>query len=363
MDRKETAAFWQHAWMSEHERPLTPLEEEFVDAAVRRASDRWTGECDVERMAALVERHPSLLETIGPAVLNITAYRRGCAPALEFLLDRGLVFSVAEHRAKGGKESEYDIVHEAAWAGSTDNLRILLERGMADAKSTSNPHTGWPDNVSLLYWPAALQGVGERGGVALTKLLLKHGADPEVKFKGNGERGCTALQEACVYGRSNRDGIARALIDHGAHYDAFSASARDDLDRLRECAREEPCVARSLGEADMTPLHWAARAGALRCARWLLNHGADVDAQTVSGRTPLHMAGGADMLWLLAGKGADLNARDRKGRTPLHQAMYGGDLEEAEVLIVLGADVRIANRQGKTPLEVARKECLFFKRG
>ena len=74
----------------------------------------------------------------------------------------------------------------------------------------------------------------------------------------------------------------------------------------------------------------------MRCARWLLNHGADVDAQTVAGRTPLHMAG-AEMLWLLAGKGADLNAQDKKGRTPLHQAMYGGDLEEAEILIVLGA--------------------------
>ena len=363
MDRKETAAFWQQASMSEHERPLTPVEQEFVDAAVRRTSDRWTGECDVERMAALVEGHPSLLETIGPAVVNIAAYRDGCAPALEFLLDRGLVFSVADHRSKGGKESEYDLVHEAAWAGSTENLRILLERGMADAKSTSNPHTGWPDTVSLLYWPAALQGVGEREAVALTKLLLKHGADPEVKFKGNGERGCTALQQACVYGRSNRDGIAQALIDHGAHYDAFSASARDDLERLRECAREEPYVARSLGEADMTPLHWAARAGALRCARWLLNHGADVDAQTVAGRTPLHMAGGAGMLWLLAGEGADLNAQDSKGRTPLHQAMYGGDLEEAEILIVLGADVRVPNRQGKTPVEVARKDCLFFKRG
>ena len=112
MDDRETTAFWRQAWMSEHERPLTPVEEEFVDASVRHTSDRWSGECDVERMAALVERHPSLLETIGPAVLNIAAYRGGCAPALEFLLDRGLVFSVAEHRARGGKESEYDIVHE-----------------------------------------------------------------------------------------------------------------------------------------------------------------------------------------------------------------------------------------------------------
>ena len=177
MDRRETAAFWRQAWMSEHERPLTPLEEEFVDAAVRHTSDRWSGECDVERMAALVERHPSILETIGPAVLNIAAYRGGCAPALEFLLDRGLVFSVAE-------QSEYDIVHEAAWAVSTDNLRLLLERGMADARSTSNPHTGWPDNVSLLYWPAALHNVGGRDGEPLTRLLLEHGADPRGDVQG-----------------------------------------------------------------------------------------------------------------------------------------------------------------------------------
>ena len=113
----------------------------------------------------------------------------------------------------------------------------------------------------------------------------------------------------------------------------------------------------------MTSLHWAARAGALRCAKWLLNHGADVDAQTVAGRTPLHMAGGPGMLWLLAAEGADLNAQDSKGRTPLHQAMYGGALEKAEILIVLGADPRVPNRQGKTPLQVARKDCLFFKRG
>ena len=116
MDRRETAAFWRQAWMSEHERPLTPLEEEFVDAAVRQTSGRWSGECDVERMAALVERDSSLLATIGPAVLNIAAYRGGCAPALSSSSTGGLVFSVAE-------QSEYDIVHEAAWAVSTDNLR------------------------------------------------------------------------------------------------------------------------------------------------------------------------------------------------------------------------------------------------
>ena len=203
--------------MSEHERPLTPLEEEFVDAAVRQTSGRWSGECDAERMAALVERDSSLLETIGPAVLNIAAYRRGCAPAPGVPPRPGPGFL-------GGRAVRVRHRPRGRLGVSTDNLRILLERGMADARSTSNPHTGWPDNVSLLYWPAALHNVGGRDGEPLTRLLLEHGADPEVKFKGNGERGCTALQEACVYGRSNRDGIARALIDHGAHDDPFSAA-------------------------------------------------------------------------------------------------------------------------------------------
>ena len=38
MDRKEVAAFWQYAWMSDHQRPLTPLEEEFVGLGRRSRS-------------------------------------------------------------------------------------------------------------------------------------------------------------------------------------------------------------------------------------------------------------------------------------------------------------------------------------
>ena len=82
----------------------------------------------------------------------------------------------------------------------------------------------------------------------------------------------------------------------------------------------------------MTPLHWAARAGAGKCTRWLLARGADVNAETVSRRTALHLVaewGLTDMIWLLAGHGADLNPQDTKGRTPLHRAAYMGRVEAA----------------------------------
>ena len=143
---------------------LSPTEQAFVDAAMRYGTSRWDGTCDVERMKELLEQEPALLDTVGQAIVNIAVAVRGCAPALELLLDRGLRFSVEPWRSRPGKEGEYDNVHEAAWAGAGDNLRILLERGMADANSLSNPHTGWPDNVSLLYWVAVFGDSGGRDG-------------------------------------------------------------------------------------------------------------------------------------------------------------------------------------------------------
>ena len=159
---------------------------------------------------------------------------------------------------------------------------------------------------------------------------------------------------------SARTGV---LIEWGAHYDVLPACALDDLDRVRECAADLD-LASFVGEADMTPLHWAARAGALTCAEWLLEHGADVNAVTASKRTPLHLVaerGAVGSLWLLSDYGADLNAQDTKGRTPLHRATYEGQVDSAEALIVLGASTRIQGKSGKNPLEVARLDCKYLR--
>ncbi len=213
--------------MSDEERPLAFSEQALIAAAVIPGESRWDGACDVERMAAVVRQDAAVLQSVGPALINITLSTRGCAPALKYLLERNVPFLIDEYRAKEGKEHEYDCVHEASWAGCTDNLRVLFESGVADATGTSNPHTGWPDNVSLLYWPAVFGGTGEnteskRDSSALTSLLLKHGADPEIRIKGNGERGNTALQEALSPGHkeeweNGKRQVALVLIDYGAH--------------------------------------------------------------------------------------------------------------------------------------------------
>ena len=68
---------------------------------------------------------------------------------------------------------------------------------------------------------------------------------------------------------------------------------------------------------------------------WLLNFGADVDAQEEEGYTPLHFAvagGHTRVLAMLLAAGADVNAPDATARTPLHLAADEGLTEMVEVL-------------------------------
>jgi hypothetical protein len=61
-----------------------------------------------------------------------------------------------------------------------------------------------------------------------------------------------------------------------------------------------------------------------RMVALLLDHGADIDAKTNQGDTPLHYASWRfeyDLIELLVANGADINATDKDGQTPLAYAM------------------------------------------
>ncbi|NKB72584.1 MAG: hypothetical protein GKR89_36370 [Candidatus Latescibacteria bacterium] len=345
-------------------RKLTPDEVEFIRAAATPTTDRWTGVCDVDRMAELVEQAPVLLESLGPLLLRVTVATRGCADATKFLLDHGVPLLIAE--------TSYNALHEAGWAGCTDNLRHVFESGAADATLVGliKPHDGWPDNYSLMYWAAW------GGHVDMAKLLLEHGArvHHELPLQGNAFRGNTVLQEAVAPGpwapdhafRSSpgKGQVARLLIKEGAYFDVYSASGLNNKRRLSKLLAEDAGLADQRDDDRMTPLHWAARAGAAACTAALLEQGAEIEAVDRAKNTPLHLAasnGQAPVIELFIEHGADLDFPDRSGRTALHLATYNGHLATAEALIGGGASTKIKNRKGKTPLEVARMDCRPLK--
>jgi cytohesin len=88
-------------------------------------------------------------------------------------------------------------------------------------------------------------------------------------------------------------------------------------------------------------------------AELLIAAGADVNAKSDGGSTPLHGAalrGKEEVAELLIAKGADVNAKNENGTTPLH---FADTREIAELLIAKGAEVNAKGGDGSTPLDWA----------
>ena len=339
---------------------LSDAERQLIIAAIgENPANRWDGSANAERMAEILNDDPTVLDNIATRLLNTIIGIRGCGPAIKFLLDHDVPFSMVQ--------DEYNQMHEGGWAGAVDSLQALFQSGVVDATcvSVEKPHLGWPGNISLMYWAAY------QGSVDMTKLLLKYGAGihHELQMTSNGERGATSLQETAAPpkqgSREEHLAVAKLLIADGAYYDMGAACGMNDVKRVNALLNEDAANASNPLSFDMTPLHWAARAGAEEVTRILLSCDVDVDARNQSHRTPLQLAAEMNestVIELIAEAGADLNTQDKKGRTPLHRATYEGQVAAAEALLAQGADPMVTNKSGKTAFQIARKDAKFFKK-
>jgi len=99
-------------------------------------------------------------------------------------------------------------------------------------------------------------------------------------------------------------------------------------------------------------IHRACAYGRTMCAAWLLQSGADKDAQTNKGWTPLHNAaanGRAGCVAILLRHGARVNPMTEFGWTPLADAVSGGHQQTSQLLLDAGASVDLARERTKIP--------------
>jgi len=116
----------------------------------------------------------------------------------------------------------------------------------------------------------------------------------------------------------------------------------------------------------VAPLHVAARCGALKTVRKLLEIGASVDVRSskdpkgmTSMMTPLHFAaegGHPEVIQLLLDHGASPHVKNQSGSTPFSRAARSGSLRSLKVLYDAGSDIN-TQKVGATPLFEAVAQC------
>ena len=113
-----------------------------------------------------------------------------------------------------------------------------------------------------------------------------------------------------------------------------------------------------------TPLTVAA---GLNCSvgicKWLVDHGADVNAEDNRSNRPLHFARDPRVIRLLANSGADVNAQNGNGKTALHLACVKQTPTVA--MLQIGVSPRIRDKAGQTAYDLAKErglkeELLYF---
>ncbi len=143
--------------------------------------------------------------------------------------------------------------------------------------------------------------------------------------------GMTALHFAAQNGDTD---VVRYLVEHGA-----DINAQDDI------------LSRSV-------IHLAAENGNLDCIKYLTEQGANLLDRDSYGATAFHYAARSnrlDVAKYLVSKKMDYTAKDVRGWTAMHYAASGGSLDIVKYLLAKGLNINERAKSGRTPLFFARE--------
>ena len=175
-----------------------------------------------------------------------------------------------------------------------------------------------------------LTAAAKAGDLGAIRQLLSAGLDVNAVDAD----GWTALHHAA---RTGHIAMARLLLSNGAN----------------------PNLVRKGSPVQGSPLHSASANGHLEMVELLRQHGADLGLTIDEGRTALHTAALAckrSICAALVDMGLDVNAKDGNGWTSLFWASNSEEANTLELLLTLGGDPNQAGAGDETLLERCTKE-------
>jgi ankyrin repeat protein len=192
---------------------------------------------------------------------------------------------------------------------------------------------------------------GEEARVAL---LLDNDAS---LLKARTPEGVSAISLALYYGRP---AIAQLFLARGAALDIFEASAVGQLDRVMDLVAADPSLVHAYSPDGFQPLGLACYFGHEDIVRFLVQAGADVEAPSKNAMMvrAIHAAAArraSGIIRFLLEHGADPDAQQQQGFVALHSAAQSGDEATVAVLLDAGANTSAATASGKTPADLAQE--------
>jgi ankyrin repeat protein len=177
----------------------------------------------------------------------------------------------------------------------------------------------------------------------------------------------THFQETPLIQPAKRGDVAviRKLISEGANVNAADSSgftalmvaAVDATDTVPDLLAAGANVDTKDYVEGATALTIACQRKNLQVIKALVNHGANVNAVSKYGQTPLMRAAGTcsePVVRYLLQNGAKVAEKSASGGTALFSAVVQGCVDVAEMLLQAGADVNVRTTDGHTLVELAR---------
>ena len=296
----------------------------------------------LDLLAAIKAGDSRTAQLLLDGVNNVNVSEADGTTALHYAVlnnDAELVAELVRKDVDVNARSRYGVtaIYLAAQNGNADMLEALLKAG-------ASPNEEYREGERVLMTAA------RTGDYASVETLLEAGAEVDAREQWHGQ---TALMWASAQQHAN---LIPLLVEHGADVNALSSI--EEWDRQ---ITEEPRD-KWLPPGGMSTLQFAAREGCVACVAPLLAEGANIDAATPKGITPLLTAlinGHYDVAWELIEAGANVNLNDDTNRSPLYAAVDFNIMPESnrpapdvfdnthtafqliELLIAKGADVNV----------------------